>query len=338
MTGAFSAISMVVKGETTPSLGGRDTLYAVTSPNTLSCPVLKFGAVHVRARNDGRYYSEDFTSFPQLFTEEYGYNSVVPRKPSDPNDPLQLMWWIPSEDDHVEVRGSMFPGLGVLAPRWLDRFKALQDELTTRATSYQNHRAQHSMLNALERGLHHCFERLSSMPCTFKDLVGQVAEYQRSYLDVLSFLDFYEVFSPRWTLSTKDGPKVHEVDHTRMGTYTTQPNTLQWLYQAGIPVWFVQEVESIEAAQRRYPNVPSKFFYPTSSADDWQNGGEKDPFSDIFVGPPGTRRQGAVKRMGSFLANVANLSGDPLESQIGPVQPEKGYDRPLPCKSTTTAL
>jgi len=176
------------------------------------------------------------------------------------------------------------------------------------------------------------------MPCTFKDLVGQVAEYQRSYLDVLSFLDFYEVFSPRWTLAPNNSSRVYEVDHTRMGTYTTQPNTLQWLYEAGVPMWFVQEVESIDVAKARYPNVPNHFFYPTSSADDWENGGEKDPFPNIFVGPPGMLRQAAVKRMGSFLANVADISGDPLESRIGPAQPEKGSDRPLPCKSITIAL
>jgi hypothetical protein len=338
MSGPFSAISMIIKGECTPSLGGRDTLYVVTSPNAPSCPILKFGVASVRARKDGRYYSEDFTSSPQLFTEEYGYNCVVRRKPSDPSDALQLMWWIPSEADHVEVRGSMFAGLGTLAPQHLDRFKALQDELITRAIAYQRHRAQHSILNALERGLRHCFERLSSMPCTFKDLVGQVAEYQRSYLDVLSFLDFYDDFSPRWTLTPENGFKVYEVDLTRMGAYTTQPNILQWLYEAGIPVWFVQQVESIEAAEKRYPNTPKKFFYPTSSADDWEVGGEKDPFPDIFVGPPGVPCQAAVKRMGSFLANVADLSGDPLDSHVGPAQREKGRDRPLPCKSIMTAL
>ena len=173
------------------------------------------------------------------------------------------------------------------------------------------------------------------MPCTFKDLVGQVAEYQRSFLDLLSFLDYYENFSPRWTLTCENSPKVHEVDLARMGAYTTQPSVLQWLYEAGIPVWFVQQVESIEAAEKQYPDTPKAFFYPISSANDWVNGGEKDPFPTIFIGPPGTACQAAVKRMGSFLANVADLSGDPLESYVDPAPPEKGHSRPLPRTSIT---
>src|SRR5215468_399687 len=98
------------------------------------------------------------------------------------------------------------------------------------------------------------------MPSTFKDLVGQVAEYQHNFLDLLSFLDYYEKFSPHWTLPSENGTKVHKVDLARMGTYTTQPNVLQWLYKAGIPMWFVQQVESIEAVEEQYPDTPKAFF------------------------------------------------------------------------------
>jgi hypothetical protein len=131
MIGAFAVKSMLVKGELTPSLGGRSTYHLITTPNFSSCPVLKFGATSVRARKDGRYYTEDFTSFPQLWTKELGHNCAVPRKPHDPSDPLQIMWWVPSEDDHVEAPGSMFSGLGTLSTKYLDQFKALQDKLTS---------------------------------------------------------------------------------------------------------------------------------------------------------------------------------------------------------------
>jgi hypothetical protein len=335
--GAFSKKSMVIFEDEGSGLGGRPSLHLISSPNSYSCPIIRSGPRPVRAREDGRYFTEDFTSYPQLFTEEFGYNSVTPRRPSDPHHPLLLLWWVPQQEDHIIDGGSIFTGLGTLVPRHLERFTNLQHQLTDRAKRYQEkHPLSHSLMHSLERSLRHCHERLSSLPCTFKDLVGQVAEFQRVYLDLLSWLDFEEHFAHRWTSPPSHSSEV-EADSSLMGAYTTQPDTVQWLYAAGIPVWFVQHIESAEKANAQYKDVPCNIFRPDSSSKDWMNGDEPDPFPTIYVGPAGARRQTVVKRMGSFLANVANISGNPL-GESGPIRSMKGHERPAPCKSIQNIL
>jgi hypothetical protein len=174
------------------------------------------------------------------------------------------------------------------------------------------------------------------MPCTFKDLVGQVAYYQCVYLDILSWLDFQEHFSPRWGARIDDDSKVIEGDSSRMGTYTTQPGTVQWLYGAGIPVWYVGHIESIESVNVDGLTPSATLMEVGSSSRDWMDGAEEDPFPTIFFGPPGERRQRVVKRMGSFLAHVANISAHSAELEIPPAPPER--DRPSPCKSNLKIL
>jgi len=349
---ALSVKSMIVFEDQGSGIGGRPSVHLITSPNCDSCPMVKSGPQQVRAREDGRYFAEDFTSYPQLFTEEFGYNSVVLRRPSDPHHPLQPLWWTPTEQDHNMDRGSMFSGLGTLAPSHVDCFTKLQGQLSARAKKHhEERRLQHSLMHSLERSLRYCLERLTSLPCTFKDLVGQVAEFQRVYLDLLSWLDFEQEFAPRWTSAwseiPNESPPPIKADSSRMGAYTTQADTVQWLYGAGIPVWFVRHIESSDSAT--ILDVPHEILYPTSSSKDWMNNGEPDPFPTIYNGPAGPRRQTVVKRMGSFLANAADLSGDPPVSQtpeVGPTRPPetgptrstKGHGRPMPCKSIQNVL
>jgi hypothetical protein len=325
--GAFSVKSRIIVEDS--SAIGPCTRYSVSSPNMDACPFIKFGNQPLRARSDGRYYKEDFTSFPQLFTDAFGYNSVTLRQPSESYHPLRHLWFIPSEKDHVSVKGSIFSGLGVLSPQRVEHFRTIQAQLTARAQKYQEKaQLQHSLLHSLERSLCQCLERLTSLPCTLRDLIGQVAEYQRVFLDMLSWLDFQEIFAPRWTSATDSEPKVFEVDKTRMGAYTSQPSTVQWLYSAGIPVWFVQKIESLEGFSD--PQISHEIFQPASSSIDWTQGEEKHPFPTIFVGPPGEHRQRALKRLGSFLASVPgenvpgeNLSELPSQREVVTPSPSK---------------
>jgi hypothetical protein len=323
---AFSPISKIIVEDN--SSIGPCTYYSISSPNMDSCPSIKFGNRPLRARSDGRYYTEDFTSFPQLFTEGFGYNSVTLCQPDEPYHPLRYLWFVPSEVDHVAVEGSIFSGLGVLSPKRVEQLRTIQGQLTARAKKYEEKsQLQHSLLHSLERSLRQCLERLTSMPCTLQDLVGQVAEYQRVFLDMLSWLDFQEIFAPRWTSATSNEPKVFDVDKTRMGAYTLQPSTLQWLYAAGIPVWFVQKIENTDYSDFSNPKLSHVILQPASSSKDWMEGNEKRPFPTVFVGPPGEHRQQALKRLGSFLASV------PGENLVSEPPPERGVAIPSRSKS-----
>jgi hypothetical protein len=329
--GAFSVVSQILV-EDGSTLGG-STVYSVSSPNMDCCPAIKLGNQPLRARIDGRYFKEDFTSFPQLFTEEFGYNSATLRQPTEPYHPLRHLWLIPSKDDHVAVKGSIFSGLGVLSPQRVEHFRTIQGELTARAKKYhEKSQLPNTQLHSLERSLRQCLERLTSMPCTLQDLVGQVAEYQRVFLDILSYLDFQEVFVPRWTSATNDHPKVFEVDKTRMGSYTLQPSNVQWLYAAGIPVWYVQKIEDRESFDHSDPTISHRILQPLSSPNDWMNGAERRPFPTVFIGPHGERRQRALKRLGSFLASV------PDGNLVSETPPQRGVVPPSPRKPTLILL
>ena len=213
-----------------------DKKYVITSPNMDFVPKPQVGIVHVRLRVDGRYGTADPVQWPQVYTDKYSYLCAI-RRPVLPRDPLFPLWWTPAEDTDFEVlTGSLFTCLGLLRWSCVAPLNDLVEKLLDEAYRYGVE--SHDHLRWLTMAMRHVRDRLRCFPCRFRDTMIQVREVQHYWLMVRAFLDY-----PR-LLHAQAGP-IQPTRKTLMGAFTTDPATVQRLFTAGVPVWFIRSDVSI---------------------------------------------------------------------------------------------
>jgi hypothetical protein len=78
--------------------------------------------------------------------------------------------------------------------------------------------------------------RLGSLQMTFSQMVFDVTEFQRCYLEICGLLNFLEVYIPRM------GGKVEAATAVAncVGAIVSTPQVVQDFFIAGLPVWFIQ--------------------------------------------------------------------------------------------------
>ena len=207
--------------------------YVITSPNTDYIPQPFVGLVRVYMRNDYRYGENDPFQWPQVFTPELDFLSVI-RHPYKSPHRYEPIWWTPScTTDFEPVEGGVFKSLGLLARASLVRLSDLVDEMTRLVNQHGEQigrvdvrlwKFNIAMVDARNRLLH--------FPATFRDTCFQVREVQRFWLLCRAVIDYTRI-------NTKEEPATS----TRpgiMGAFTTDPGVMQTLARGGIPVWFIQ--------------------------------------------------------------------------------------------------
>jgi hypothetical protein len=300
-------------------------------------PNVKLRPFSLRANKDGRFGRYDPTLFPQITPSDFCWFAAVRVRPKDPLDPLQELWWDVSETDFTLDSSSVFCNIGKLSPHRIKRFQDLQTQLSARV-KYQHEKMGFNVLvNAEDVVLKHTVTRLQMVSSTFKDTVGQVSEFQRNYLLLLALLDYREIFEPRFTILVDGAPKAFPVDHTRMGIVTTQPTTVQYMFYAGIPVWYLC---SAAALKTTLPYSVPEGIDDRVTLVDWMEGDEVRPFPTIYTGNPGPHLV-RIKRLGSFLSDAVDVGcltePEPaLEPSSGPSRKSKNSSRfNSPCKPTS---
>ena len=156
----------------------------------------------------------------------------------DPDDPLSLMWWNPTQGDFVVWSGGVVDGIGLLRQTRYSRFEEMKKELDIRITTYHTKNPPHELLLLLARDMANVLTRLGSLKTTFDQMVFGVTEFQRCYLETVGLLDYLEIyrlrkygFLPASTTSTVANC---------VGVITDKPNVVQDFFNAGLPVWFCQ--------------------------------------------------------------------------------------------------
>jgi hypothetical protein len=244
-------------------------------------PNIKLRPFSLRAYRDGRFGRCDPTLFPQVIPNGFCWLAAIPVRPEDPLDPLQDLWWNITEKDFVLDSASYFCDLGKLTPDRINRFQDLQLQLSVRARQHIMKRGFHVVVNTEDVLLKHTITRLQMVSCTFKDTVGQVAEFQRVYLSLLALLDYHEIFEPRLNALEDGKPKVFPVDRTRMGMVTTHMITVQYLFSIGIPVWYLGSRATLKTD---LPCSMPEGIGSQAVYDDWVDGDQVRPFPTIYHG------------------------------------------------------
>jgi hypothetical protein len=210
----------------------------VTSPNQEIIWEAPQEAVYLRS--DCRYGPHDPTLLPQPYMSDYPYLGAIPSKPMDEYDRLSIMWWHPIRGDFISLSGGVVDGIGKLSRARYERLLTMRKQLEERIHSYlanvKRHSSFHDILVLLERDMLNASSRIGLLQMTFTQMVFDVTEFQRCYLESCGLLDYLMVYLPRMEGKLEAATDVAKC----VGAITSRPQVVQEFFTAGLPVWFIQ--------------------------------------------------------------------------------------------------
>ena len=250
----------------------------VTSPNQDIIWQLPQGAVYLRS--DCRYGPHDPTLLPQPYINDYPYLGAIPSKQMREGDPLSIMWWNPTRGDFLSLSGGVMDGIGKLRRARYDCLVDMRKQLEERIRSYRvnskHHHPLHDTLLLLERDLVNASSRLDSLQMTFVQMVFDVTEMQRCYLETHGLLDYLELYQPRMVGKLEAANTVAKC----IGATTSKPQVVQDFFNAGLPVWFIRPLQT-GPFRHNILNVVTPF----ELADFVNVDDAEPPFPVIYDGP-----------------------------------------------------
>jgi hypothetical protein len=190
----------------------------------------------LRARADGRFGVVDCFQWPQMYCKEFEYAVCVPRKETSSID-LQFAWYTPTPDDFVIQPGTAF-AVGTLRSHIVDGIDNLLTIARKRVQAWQANRAgKQDIVTKMLSSFKHDVNLLCRHPLTYRDIIVFVAQAQRSFLDIIAFMDYVEVVQVRSSWQTWSADRVNP---NWMGCFTYDSKICDTFLAAGVPVWLVR--------------------------------------------------------------------------------------------------
>lgn len=219
-----------------------DGVQVISTPNMMFVPEPHLDGEELRIRADGRLGPADCFQWPQLYCKEYEYAVCIPRKEFHAlPDPLGWAWYTPTLEDFKEC--ATVPGRGHLVESKATGVASLYSVATKRYDSWKSRRGQKKdIASKWVQDLRHTVDLLRNQPLFFRDIIVLVAQAQRSFLDIYSFLEFVEVVIPHRSYPSVVLPSVRT---DWMGSFTKESSACNELFSAGVPVWLVRADHTI---------------------------------------------------------------------------------------------
>ncbi|RDB20396.1 hypothetical protein Hypma_012500 [Hypsizygus marmoreus] len=305
----------------------------ISSPNAYWIPKLKAGPRKVYPRADGRFAMEDRSLWPQYYSYGFDYIICIPRKPSDPNDPLSILWWDPQDSELSLVEGnSVDIRLYELPANRLAQLQVWRDRLVEEANEYQRTHKRSPLLGLITTALRHTWLRMSLGAMTRRQVIQLVPEFQRLCLDTRAWLDYVQIYTPRLHASDEELANL-PVCHHLMGAVTEEPAIVLQLCQMRIPVWQVRN--SLTLPPKMVIAGVTSFHLPPDMVFKNYPG---EPFPVVCEQTPGTLMLEATQRIGCvFLHLFKNVSTavtgspeDEIEAEIAKAATGKEHSRFAP--------
>ncbi|PPR06179.1 hypothetical protein CVT24_000721 [Panaeolus cyanescens] len=216
--------------------------YLVTSPNQQFIPLPVMGDQETRMRTDMRYGAADFAMYPQPLMSTQSHLPLIRKKPSNDKDPRAILWWNPTHADFVASTNGLVDGLGEISSSKLAALILHKSSISREADAFILDSAGHSQLSkdsvrSIKTHLDHSLQRLSRLKMTYSQMVLNVVDFQRTFLELEAFLCYMTVVRPRFGGWKNAALVVHE----SLGTFTKDPQAAQKLFDAGVPLWFIRE-------------------------------------------------------------------------------------------------
>lgn len=201
--------------------------YVITSPNVGYIPKVYYGVAVVRARADGRFAQYDFTLWPQWWSHEFQHVCVIPKRTHDVGDRLYMAYWTPKASDlELDRNNAYFIDLGLLKSARINQLRPLYHEAGDKVQKYREYKPENTCILTPFNALKFVWSKLKTSLMTLPEAILQIAEFQRLYFDIVSFVDFYMIYIPRLL---EPPSKDQGADPTLMGCITADPQTVHHL-------------------------------------------------------------------------------------------------------------
>lgn len=301
---AYSVLSIRVKeGEALDDSGRMEEAreggyWVLTSPND---PILLHPTVGVRQlqrKRDGHWGLDDPSRWPQFYSSEFQHHPFIPRF----SKALSRLFWEPTRDDCLIIPGHGSSGILILHPDIVKELRVLCDSY--RQQVWDALETRHDDLPALwVTDMYETLDRLS-MGLYFRNIVKDVADLQRTCLDIHGWLNLVNTFLPRTMRRSAQAEDKYEVDKSVMGAFTLDISVAQRLYRIGVPVYLLRPSTAIPAnmnIKTTSPTVPRLTSMsdesPAVVLDDYSTPQGPYPFEIYRSSPPGTGVQRALQRI-----------------------------------------
>lgn len=331
----------VLKGEVVDEVGDLEDVedggdWVCFSPNNPDLYMPGLGKRTPHLFRDGCYGFDDRGRWPQFYTARFEHFACIPRF----SPTRAILWWAPSLSECTMIPGAVDREVCVLQPNIVQEFKTQVDEccdavwkaLETKKDDEPALLVTH-MLETLDR---------LSMGLSFRNIVQDVGELQRTCLELFGWVAFVTIFLPRTLLRSSDDNKRYAVDTSIMGAFTHSVPVAQRLFRIGVPVILIRPSKLLPANMNVKAAAPSKLL--TIS----MGGGAPDIVTEEFMttrsGPypfpiitskfPGVELQQALQRFSIRVSSRRQSAiGAAGEKGVGEAGDTVSHSaRLLPCK------
>lgn len=259
MTNIFTDISTMVHARAGCLVGQ----YAVTTPNMDYIVQPQLGQCEVILRSNMRFGLDDFTLWPQWFHPDLPHLPAVPSRPREQMNlqtpGIHCMWWEPKMTDfhHIVVPGAPSAdfhrglGTGFFRSREMDGMRDLYTSLQAdvQETEFDTRflwKVRLSDIRSTASFAHHAFRTLTGCPGTFDEKRLELAEFQRSWLELKGWANLH-AFTKARAQRQEGAVTVEEC----VGCFVESGGAASEIRQLGIPVWWVRpKIEVVRAGLR----------------------------------------------------------------------------------------
>ncbi|KAF8211632.1 hypothetical protein K438DRAFT_1752328 [Mycena galopus ATCC 62051] len=212
-----------------------ETFLVTTNTTYVPEPVI---TKKVFIRDNMRYGVDDYTLWPQKFTQKHPHLAAIPRLAQRPD--LQVMWWEPTRADFV-AGSTITRGLGKLCSEKLREMTDKVQSLIVRYNDYKKSifpRTPPETHDQVLQGMILALERLELLPTTYDKMRFGVATLQTHYLEMEGLVDWMTVYVPM--VNTLSAQRSAADPAPCMGTFVHEPVIAQQLHKMGLPFWFLR--------------------------------------------------------------------------------------------------
>ena len=286
--------------------------FVITSPNMMFVPEPHINTEELRAHADGHFGMADCFQWLQDYAKDFEYAVCVPRQEFHrAPDHFSWAWYTPTLEDFGTVLAAdrddvprklkQEQSLGLLsllniAQGRYDTWKKIQGN-------------KKDMVPRLLLTLRHSVYKLMQEPLPWHNIMALIAQAQRLFLDIITFLDYCKIVQPRITW-----PDVipHPVCTAWMGCFTRDSRVCNELFCAGVPVWYIHSDFSITTTT--IIEKPITYTFPDHIICVQFSVPRKmvQPFALLYAGPGGKDRHTKTRyfyECTPFLATVTSISG-----------------------------
>lgn len=207
----------------------------LTSPNCNFLPEPPLGSTRdLYLRRDARYGPDDFICWPQPYNANYPFLAAIVKEPTGGDWDSRLMWLTLSDNDVDFTDNGLTPKQGVIRNDIIEKVQSKVETQKARLRAFlESNKVNRNFLDETVTTLDVCLTRISTTPCSLRDLQRGLSEVQRSWHVIKAVIDY------NTQIERFQGHRP-SVDTSRMGCFVWNDRDAMMMFNMGYPVFFIR--------------------------------------------------------------------------------------------------